>query len=149
MAFRTQKLNRLSNAVSRLEAVFRAAFVEVVLQTQDLLVLLINQQLDEGLTGTGQLPQYKPSSLVIRRRFGLPTGPGNRMILEFTGSFRDQIRVTANDQAINIFSTDPKNELLADTYGDEILEPNDESLEALKIAWKARFNPLFTKLLLG
>lgn len=118
-------MDRLQHIIDLMEAVENGRALEPMLDKAmdsqaDYMADLNREQLDQGIRADGSpLPAYSPRTRKIKVLLGQQTDPMN---LRDTGSFQDHIRTEkAGKFGRELRSTDTKEEILSNRYGEEIL----------------------------
>jgi len=100
-------------------------------ETQEFLIFVLQEQLFQtGEDGKGNsLGSYSPFTIAIKKRKGQPT---DRVTLKDTGEFYRSYVVKPFNGGFIIDADDEKEDTnLFDIYGDDILLPNEESLDLI------------------
>lgn len=87
------------------------------------------EQLEDGGRADGSaLPPYKPLTVQIKSAKGQQTQPMN---LRDTGSWQGRIMAKKYGKYLEIISTDRKDQMLADRFGEQILGLTEENMQRL------------------
>jgi len=100
-------------------------------ETQEFLIFVLQEQLfQSGEDGKGvPIGMYSPFTITIKKRKGQPT---DRVTLKDTGDFYDSYIIKPFNGGFTIDADGEKEDKnLFDIYGDDILLPNQESLDLI------------------
>ena len=126
-------LEDLLNKILSLEGKEDEIIEEITKQkeTQEFIIFVLQEQLFQtGEDGKGvQIGMYSPFTIEIKKRKGQPF---DRVTLKDTGDFYDSYTITPIPGGFIIDANDEKEDKnLFDIYGDDILLPNQDSLDLI------------------
>lgn len=102
---------------------------ECIIETKEELFLLVRSQIESGQTSEDYLPVYSSDRYAVKKQQMGSKAPFGITDLKLTGNFLNKFVLRFSKYSFVVRSSDKKNKILLQRYGEEIFMLNEENMD--------------------